>query len=554
MAKVIPEGWREMSAQGAALRELETLAVLAAGLPAGYTVYHGVHWTRIGHGYALAGEIDFAIVSPAGALLLIEQKSGLLGETPEGLTRVYGAKQKLVARELRRSVDALRQRLRVFCPDAEFSLDTLLYCPDYTVKQAGSAGIDPARIVDAKRREHLAAIVKSIVPESGDVHPQLARLHRFLGDQLELVPEVNAIVGQATTLYTRLSGGLAQWARQIECDPFRLRVIGTAGSGKTQLALAVFRDALAAGRRPLYVCYNRPLADHVALIAPPGGEVATYHQLADRIFRDQGGVPDFAKPGTFAQLESFLGDYRPAERWLFDELIIDEGQDFQASWRDQMLKLLRPAGRAWWIEDPMQNLYGRAPVDLPGWVVIRSQTNFRSPRDVLGRLNRLLPVGQGADSGSPLSGSQVELASYDDAPGLIRETTRAITHCIGAGFKREMIAVVSYRGRENSLLTPYQKLGPYALRVFTGRYDLLGNPVFSAGEVLLDSVYRFKGQAAPCVIFTEIDFSALDDLALRKLFVGMTRATMKLTLIASERAAQLLGEVPDGQPELASGR
>jgi superfamily I DNA and RNA helicase len=73
-------------------------------------------------------------------------------------------------------------------------------------------------------------------------------------------------------------------------------------------------------------------------------------------------------------------------------------------------------------------------------------------------------------------------------------------------------------------------------------YDLLGNLVFTEGDVLMESVYRFKGQAAPCVIFTEIDFEALDDLAMRKLFVGVTRATIKLTMILSERSAQKLIE------------
>jgi superfamily I DNA and RNA helicase len=73
-------------------------------------------------------------------------------------------------------------------------------------------------------------------------------------------------------------------------------------------------------------------------------------------------------------------------------------------------------------------------------------------------------------------------------------------------------------------------------------YDLLGNLVFTEGDVLVESVYRFKGQAAPCVIFTEIDFKALDDLVLRKLFVGVTRAATKLTMILSERSAQMLIE------------
>jgi len=59
--------------------------------------------------------------------------------------------------------------------------------------------------------------------------------------------------------------------------------------------------------------------------------------------------------------------------------------------------------------------------------------------------------------------------------------------------------------------------------------------------VLIDSVYRFKGQAAPCVIFTEIDFEALDELTMRKLFVGATRASVKLILVASVRAATRLG-------------
>jgi superfamily I DNA and RNA helicase len=109
-----------------------------------------------------------------------------------------------------------------------------------------------------------------------------------------------------------------------------------------------------------------------------------------------------------------------------------------------------------------------------------------------------------------------------------------------------MIAVVSFRGREHSALTPYTKLAPHTLRAPTGAYDLLGNPLHSAGEVVIDSVYRFKGRSAPCVILTEIDFDELDELVLRKLFVGATRATMKLALVLSERAgAALLARLED---------
>ena len=228
---------------------------------------------------------------------------------------------------------------------------------------------------------------------------------------------------------------------------------------------------------------------------------------------------------------------------MFDELIVDEGQDFEQVWAENLLRLLKPTGRAWWLEDPMQNLYGRDSVNLPGWVVLHSDTNFRSPGDILSSLNQLIPLERPVERGSPLSGSEVEVITYTDIADLVRQTTRAITNAIGAGFKRDMIAVVTYRGREKSNLSPYDQIGPYTLKAPSGQYDLLGNPLFSEGDVVIDSVYRFKGQAAPCVVFTEIDFEKLDELTCRRLFfVGATRATAKLVLVTSERAGRLLVE------------
>ena len=50
-----------------------------------------------------------------------------------------------------------------------------------------------------------------------------------------------------------------------------------------------------------------------------------------------------------------------------------------------------------------------------------------------------------------------------------------------------------------------------------------------------------------CLVFTKIDFETIYDAAPRRLFVGATRATMKLVPVVSERAARvLLGRLSNG--------
>jgi hypothetical protein len=109
MPRIIPDGWREVSVTGAAQREIETLAVLADGLPDAYSVYHAVHWTGMDGRYAIYGEIDFAVANRAGDLLLIEQKSGFLDETPDGLVKQYPGRSKSVPVQISRMVSNLRE-------------------------------------------------------------------------------------------------------------------------------------------------------------------------------------------------------------------------------------------------------------------------------------------------------------------------------------------------------------------------------------------------------------------------------------------------------------
>ena len=540
MAHIHPTGWQEMSVTGTAAREIETLTYLEATLAdLPYRVYHGVHWINVEQGFSVYGEIDFILVAPNGRLLLIEQKSGFLSETPDGLIRNYEGKPRKVANHIMRSIKGLSERF-----GSELSIDYLLYCPDYTVRNPNQAGIDPRHIIDAGNKGKLAQVIRETLPVDGaPPGDKFDKVTRFLSNMLSLRPDPSSMIGNAAGLVARLSGGLSTWARRLDFSPFRLHVKGTAGSGKTQLALAEYSDAIDAGLKPLYVCYNRPLSDHIEKLVPAGGRVTSFHMMSDAFARAQGQIPDYTAPDVWDKIEARMTTSELPPEWQYDVLIVDEGQDFSPAWRDILLRMLKPEGRAIWLEDPNQNLYGREPVPLPGWVTLHSDTNYRSPRQIIDMLTSIGAVREPVEAGSPFRGADIEELIYPDGDtdAMLAQTRRAVTSCLAAGFARHDIAIASFRGRDNSVILHMDQLSDaHTLKSFTGEYDLFGTPEYRPGGLLAETVYRFKGQSAPAIIFTEIDFERIDERVLRKLFVGMTRARLKLVLVLSERAEQQL--------------
>jgi len=71
------------------------------------------------------------VVPDGWEMLEVEQKSGLLAETPEGLVKAYPNKRKNVAAQIQRSVESLQSRFRHGHAGVGMALDYLLFCPDY---------------------------------------------------------------------------------------------------------------------------------------------------------------------------------------------------------------------------------------------------------------------------------------------------------------------------------------------------------------------------------------------------------------------------------------
>lgn len=548
MARLIPDDFDEVDlADFGRKSERETLLRLRDGLPDDLSVYHSVHWVHAELSGSVYGEIDFIIANRYGKLLAIEQKAAAVYVADNDLRVDYATeKGKSVQVQLARNLNTLRAEFSRRYAGALLSIDHLLYLPNSSVVDRLPSGIDPQRVVDVTSAGELCAIIQNIfdnssIPSGRNVAKPVD-IHDFLAQKVEAVPHIGLLGKSVREFTTRVSGGLATWAGRLTIFPHRLMVRGTAGSGKTQLALQELRRADRAGERSLYICYNRPLADALKASAPPTAVVATVHEFARELGVQRGIVFDFQRADVYDQMIVVLREHANLARGIFNVLVIDECQDLEGEWVEALLPLAKGHGRITLLEDPEQVLYDRERYIARDWALLESPVNFRSPRILVDFMNHLRLTEKPIVAGSGVVGFQPAWSWYENRESLLDETESALKKLLEEGYAPENIAILTFAGAANSVF-----FQPDAPRGLSGKglkrqigYGENGQLRYTDGQVYVETLYRFKGQAADAVIVTEIDFEALDQRSRRKLFVALSRARLHAVLVTSERAKEVL--------------
>jgi hypothetical protein len=518
--------------------ELELLQTLERGLSDAYTLFHSVDWSRVLGSQEQHGEIDIVVVDQAGDVLLIEVKSGDVDFTSDGIFKTYRGQAKNITRQIGLQYGAMKSRLE----DAglKVHLNHLLVLPNLAV-HTETALWPRERIVDSEDIHNIVTRITGLLGHGAEKSAIRDRVLAFFENRFQVSPDVSALIGRVQQSATRLSAGLATWVPRIASSSELLRVIGTAGSGKTQLALRLLRDADAVGHKAAYICFNRALADHISHFAPVRIPAETFHEYAQHIVRRAGETVDFKQDGTFAHLATRCIELLEEAEPDLDLIILDEMQDMQPEWVLAMLSRLKSQGKAVLLEDPEQQLYrDRIAFDLPDAVSVTSHENFRTPRALVKLINVLQLTTTEVEAMSTFDGEMPDPIVYESAETIAACTVKAVERCLQRGFALADIAIVSMRGRERSVLLGTDTLGPWSLSRFTGQFDEGSMPIWTRGQLLIESVRRFKGQAAAAVVLTECDIAELDSLNRRLLFVGLTRARVHLEWVISGDTARLL--------------
>lgn len=541
MALLFPSALPSLRQDGGLFRELDAIERLRLSLPDDYEIYHSVALHSIHENIDRFGEIDVVVSGPTGNILLMEVKAGDVVLRDGNVYKLYPTKEHDIGRQCRVQHGAMVNRLNEAGLNAFVS--TCLVIPDYFLQDVHLVSMPRDRIIDADQYPHLGTRVRELL-SIGKGCSNLPALRQFLRNEFRVSADLTVIRDQLQSTIRQLSDGLATWVPRISSASGIIRIQATAGSGKTQLALRLLESAVAQSRSASYVCYNRTLADHLRAMAPSRAEVANFHELCVDHLRKRHGEPDFTDARVFDIATAAYLEASAAFQPRFDVLIVDEGQDFEPEWLESLCMQLKPEGQLFLMEDDDQRLYDRPLFDISDAVNITCRDNYRSPRLICQVINALGLTASTIQSRSPYQGSLPGFHKYDSDQELASQTAHAVTELLAQGFALTDIVVLTGRGRNKSVLLSADQIGPYKTRRFTGSYSRNGEPVWSEGDLLVESVYRYKGQSAPAVVLSEVNFADLTPIERRKLFVGMTRAQMAVEVVLSELAEQCLTALP----------
>jgi hypothetical protein len=542
MARLIPDDVAERNQGPWPDSEHATLNRLAVALSAEYTVFHGIHWARIDRANPVYGEIDFIVMNRHGRLLAIEQKDAPVTVVRNDLMVHYRneLKPKSVLTQVTRNLNGLRSTFERSHPGRSLTVDHLLYLPESHLSGELPAGVDASRVVDASNAVKLVSIIEGLFeanPTPQGAHPaDPLDIHNFLSQRFGAMPHIGLLGERARSFSSRLSAGLATWASRLTLTPHRLHVKGTAGSGKTQLALQELQRAHRAREPSLYVCFNRPLAEAMKESAPPSARVATLHEMGREFLEASGASLEFQDPNVFDRMAAAVIQYAPFLQNSFASLVIDEAQDFEDAWVQALLAMAGPDTRVFVLEDSAQKLYEREALQLPAWAVLESPVNYRSPRAVVAFINALELTDTPIEWGGAVLGEEPRVYEHD-ANSLLQALEQAVQDFLDEGFEPEQMAVLTLRGVANSplfALSPNGQVAGLRFKRATGQFTKEGSAFYSEGELLIETVHRFKGQAADAVVLVGEVENLEDEGQRHRAFVGLTRARLAVSVVCGE--------------------
>lgn len=527
----------------------------------GWVVLHSLGLAR--HQTLLFGEIDFVVLAPGKGIFCLEVKGGRVARE-DGFwtfTNRFGEvnrKSRGPFDQARECMFSLIKELNRRLP-ATFGVSHLLfgYGVIFTDIDFDVADLDydPSQVWDRSSiaRQNISAFIRRLstytqnnqVRIYGDskcrkypTRHQVKQISNVLRGDFDRPVLLSAQIEEADRKFASLTGEQLRCLDMFE-DNKRTLFEGSAGTGKTLLAVEMARRAMDSGERVALFCYNVGLANWIkgqfGDLLPEGSFAGTFHSF----MLSRSG----AKPGSFnssfftEELPAMVLDSDDLEPACFDRIIIDEAQDLV---RENYLLVLDSFlcggfDRGRWAlfgDFGKQAIYQYRKSRDEMISLIESFTTFararlskncRNTRCIGYAVHALSGVESDYPEGAVL-GKPVEYRQWRTED----EELDYLLECLNR-LEREGV-----RNKDIVILTPRTPSDSIAFRASDSiSTDLKSN------QIRLSSIAGFKGLESRVVILVDCDSYSNSALY----YVGMTRARSLLIIMESTKAYKQRGEL-----------
>jgi len=504
------------------------------------TVLYSVPWIESSRDGNSDGETDFVIVDPARGILVLEVKGGTSEVAPGGLWSTRGAGGEIVPikspfQQGVKSKKAILRQVQAI-PGIDIQYMIFGHCvalPD-AFASPGNLGLDAPDDILLVDRD-----IESIGDRVGSIFDYWSRgqFQEISSDIVDLItsrifprqviaPSLGVEVRSAEERIIELTTQQCRYLGFLR-NQRRVCIKGSAGTGKTVLALEKAKQLAADGVATLLTCFNNQLAARLALAAEdiPNLTVWTFHDTCKR-FAEEAGLEMPSESGfdseffdvTLPDLMLKAIDLVPDRR--FGAVVIDEAQDLQPEWWELLELLLdNDDGWLWAFTDSSQNLYERQE-DLPARMDVYPLTdNVRNTQKIHDAAAQFAPGDPGICIGPSGGDVRYEFATTQRAVRSVvgRQLHRLIND---EGLRREDVIVLTATSVANSAMAGVDRVGSFDLKAFGEE----------GSGIAVESVWRFKGLERPAVIVTDLTESTRDTLR----YVAMTRARSVLVMVGEE--------------------
>lgn len=519
-----------------------------------YIVLHSYPWLRPDRdGKLREGEADFVVLHQEKGMLVLEVKGGELRFERGQWERLKSTGFAPITDPFKQSrksmhllVEQIEARTIGDVQKYDFTYGHAVVFPHDNYQGQVPPGAEPELIISNRHMKDLCTAIELAFDQWPQRDKPLSshqwrRLVSALLPEFKLFRPLSVNADEVLERIQELTDEQLELLQGLYEDNTRVYVSGVAGSGKTQLAIDRAIHLAREGKRVLFVCYNKHLAEHLnrsirndadSDLLKAGLKIVHFHSLARELIED--AMIKWRPPEETKAMSKFFVDEVPdlmeqaayllmeqGEEVQYDAIVMDEAQDFHTRWWEVLqCTLLKNAefGVLFAFADPFQRLWDWAPLEPPVTFQTKCslRRNCRNSRWIA-RTSTTIANTDATFFKRSLLGEKpsiTKVANPASIKGIVAKTIETLTH--HHNVSSSQIVLIGPRNKENGSLSETTHLAGVPITDQVSEWQ-------ANHGILVTTARSFKGLEADVVIVYDLD-ELSDGFSLVDLYVACTRA------------------------------